>query len=143
MSALKRDFGEVLSELSSPETEGAIAVSYQGQVCGYLVPPNEYTRLSRIPLEMLSSGDFDSPAMVYRSSKYPEEWGKNVPARVRIKRTVSESLMGTHMNSLLLPTNGEYPVWTNSHGTVYLILSGRKIQLNADEYDVIEWTQCQ
>lgn len=133
--------------------EGAIAILYrprgsieEARIAGYLLSEKEYHRYANSPTELFGMGDFDTPAILYRSEHYPKEWGDRVPAKIRITRTVREQMSeGLGIDCLLLPTNGEYECWVNSHGVVYAWIgvenNRRKVQLNSYEFEVTEWVK--
>ena len=142
--------GYLKNFLDSADSEGSIAILYHPkgkrrntEIAGYLISPKDYEKYSRQTFELLSMGDFDSPAEKYQSVYYPQNWKGKVPKKVKIIKTVKEIVNGIEsLPAVLLPVNTEHECWVNSHGVIYAWLGqGRKLQLNKDEYKIIDWIQ--
>lgn len=87
---------------------------------------------------------FICPAMKWISDDYPARFNRRVPKVIRMLKTVeSDVLWVKEYNGLVAEIQMLYPAWTNSYGAVAAVLDdGRKLGVKPDEFEVVEWWNC-
>ncbi len=88
---------------------------------------------------------FMCPAMKGIAPDYPARFKRRVPKVVRMLMTVASDVIWVQeYNGLVAEIQMLYPAWTNSYGAVSVVLDdGRRLGVKPDEFEVVEWWDCQ